>query len=1785
MKLLKSLLITIFLLLFTNMLHSHTILQQYGAGSEPKIRCNKNLSKNKRIHAKRISGEQYNSYFYTISDVIIFAYNDNTDYSIMDSSGNILNSGTLDQDEKAVIRINEGRYTLTVNKKVSYLVGDPVSSSCCGYYAHDDQGYVTGKILYTYGSNLCGNTIAVFAFHDETTINVFNLDTSELLYTGALNKGELYKINGNNRFFKITSNNNVSVLNHDDQGYYVPSNTRKYVGTEFYTFTQAKWTNNLNVIAYYDNTEIEIKNESMNDIVWSGTLNKYEHYSEPFLDSNTFISVKSSKSISVSILPLSYDRNYHHASYVTDIDGLGIGTLFITRMFDDSDSCPAYTYIFSYEDDNEINLFNDNEELLQTVILDKGESVNVNKGKGWYRIKSSKYVSVLTGSGQYSASFVPSPSFFYSSDKEAPKITSVSNFPVQPSNFDEIFIRWETDEDTTSFVYYSVNGSEFIEKSDFEYKISHSLNIGFFNDNDQIKYYVKSIDTNNNETIDNNDGNFYEFVVTTPPDLDIERNIELVNNFYDITITVTNRSHQFPAKNVIIYDFLKGFQGSFDYYSSFSDSFKTLYSSETREITITSIAAYHPVNQETTITFQIPEIPAGEVGQISYRSVPIIFENDIDYIIGSKPIECIYFQNIDYWPDKELSKTFDLSEEFSKDDITKLTKTTDYLILTNPKQLYDNHSTMWKQNWYWKLMVKTNHLFENKAPESLMLAGLLATEKNGVLGYVNSFSPNDIKELLIYNWDNEKKKSSNGFLKSSWKFTGYLLIIGEDNIVPSFNNDYSIRFSSDPAGSRLTATCADNEYADTVSNDHLPDLSVGRMIGDDSKDFSFQLKKSIRKSLQKDDSLLISGTGSGTTNFKASVNECYTEIVNEYNATKIHLSDALYNTNTKRRNAFINNAKDKDLIYYRNHGGTTCWGSWFCTNHVGNISFGSKTPFIFSSACLTGRYKNLEGLGEKFVIDSDALLFYGATERSPRSQNNSFAKYFFEEAFINKNVSVAKAIRNAKRNYGTNNDWKFFTNDEYNLYGDPKIGLNNNHVRKRHGTKTTKNIQALSDIDIVIPNFQVSKQDTYDHTSIPGGTFLLEENRPVIPIYKVKSLYPKGIKIQNIQMVKRENQLGQSGYKIPITTMSEDVEETIREPICGVYPQSEFDWELLKLENGTSELVITIFPFYYDECTGDIQFFKNYSFHVDYISSDIDISEITSDKAEYDIESVVQISLSIENQGYTSSIVVKSFIKNKDDKIVETVNDKQITVYEGENQIGLEWDSSGYPAGKYLYEVTLTDTSGNIIDKANKSFIIGNAKMQINSFNVSKLNNYINPGDIVTINMEFENIGSVQCLAIAYILIKDDSGKILNEYSKEYNIQSQEKSNLEVVWDTNSIEIGNYAIIGHVSYNNTTTKTMTEIIKTYQNCSIKLETDKDTYNLSEKVLVEIELINDEGLNVEKAEVQINVIRPDKTFFSSMATYRSESKKYIYSFTLSPLDPSGFYTIEVIAKHSEYNDSQSYKTISLSKNPVILIADKKLTSADGKSYVSIISQNIMTTDGTIIDDGVLFTVTTTCGQIILKEDEQLDQEAQIPINDGKIEFSLKSTWNPGIAEIKVVQDELNVIGTLTLEFQKSNRYFFTTLTKDELVFEFPNNEYIQDFTATTINPEIIDSDHMKLISLPFGIVQFQIKTSADTALINIYFPKNISSSSNWYQYSEGKGWEKYGNVTVNDDRNMIQLIYKDGQVSYGDSNDIVDDTIKVLPSGVGTITSSQGEDTQNDEDEDSGNCFIKAISIF
>jgi hypothetical protein len=335
---------------------------------------------------------------------------------------------------------------------------------------------------------------------------------------------------------------------------------------------------------------------------------------------------------------------------------------------------------------------------------------------------------------------------------------------------------------------------------------------------------------------------------------------------------------------------------------------------------------------------------------------------------------------------------------------------------------------------------------------------------------------------------------------------------------------------------------------------------------------------------------------------------------------------------------------------------------------------------------------------------------------------------------------------------------------------------------------------------------------------IPDGKLWLEEDTYQVPYFSVSIDYPEGYRVQDVTLTNRSGLVTDTGLHLPITIMEKGSPDTKRQrnsnPPQGWFPSldKQYEWQVIENPDNTTTLIITMYPFYYHGENTDVQFYKNYSFAIDYISSDVEITSLITDKAAYPQGNPVQLHMGINNGGDAQDVIVSTILKRSpSDIIVDSLPLSTLSNLSGYATFSDQWDSTGFDPGYYTVEVTLKDTSGNVLDKKAHMFRLGISSGE--AMSLTALPTSFDPGDTIALAMDFQNTGTIPITGTAIMKVKDQSGNTVKEFKHPVtNLAATNSITLNDTWDTTTVPGALYTILGYVLFDSKSSEVMTTTI-------------------------------------------------------------------------------------------------------------------------------------------------------------------------------------------------------------------------------------------------------------------------------------------------------------------------------------------------------------------------------------
>jgi hypothetical protein len=828
-----------------------------------------------------------------------------------------------------------------------------------------------------------------------------------------------------------------------------------------------------------------------------------------------------------------------------------------------------------------------------------------------------------------------------------------------------------------------------------------------------------------------------EIVINVPPpEVQVFRDVERDGNCYKVELKIRNNGIV-PIKDIQIYDTSVGFQCAdwieLDPPRILSPGEKSI------------IGGIEPFNEGrnhfdagdySQLQIDLPyhyevDQDGGEM-YLWYYVVPVLYDcnpfnsvsiEGLEWDSGTIAVPHVIGHDLsieyEYIGEQYLLQKDDLRWDLSHNDdtccpgdVSCAFRDSDYLIVTSPTKLD-----------------RENPENPDDVNELLSTIAELARLKNGVLGYTWTDSWEKLHSYIKENgeWWEYLCPRIGGHGRALFD---YLLLVGETEIIPSrtkggFDLEWCGGDKVDPVD--LT----DKSYSN-IKGDNRPDIAVGRIIGNSASDLITPIKTSINihnniggYEFDRSDALLVSGTGNSNDTAQQDINA-----INDLLNFISEFFDMYENVDTlhwtrypgNEADVFRANTSNRDVVLYIGHGNIDWWSPGVDTTRASRLGFGSAKPFVYAYSCLTGDYESDDdyNIAEAF-FKSLVGVYIGSTEVAPISKGDSFSYYFFEH--WDPHESIGKTFKDLKRHYYNSGEWWRYVCYEFNLYGDPKFGvipdvglvdyLDDGSISRENNGE-----DPISYIEVMIPDYMVSTFMGDDYVDIPGGEILSrEEGRPRVPYY-IKSIeYPKGYRVQNVILTERSGLMTDMGLELPVVILDPNI--GFVEMKGDWYPHDDYSWRVEENDDGSTTLIITMYPFYYNPDTTMVKFYKNYKFDINYVYSDITITELFTDKYMYKPGDIVNIDMWFENIGETQDFIVKMLIKNEvNEEITDGLLLRSFEGFQGIGSYSPIWEIDIETiTDSFFIEATIMDNNGNIIDVESDIFCIDKPSIEIESIN------------------------------------------------------------------------------------------------------------------------------------------------------------------------------------------------------------------------------------------------------------------------------------------------------------------------------------------------------------------------------------------------------------------------------------------------------------------------------------
>ncbi len=351
-------------------------------------------------------------------------------------------------------------------------------------------------------------------------------------------------------------------------------------------------------------------------------------------------------------------------------------------------------------------------------------------------------------------------------------------------------------------------------------------------------------------------------------------------------------------------------------------------------------------------------------------------------------------------------------------------------------------------------------------------------------------------------------------------------------------------------------------------------------------------------------------------------------------------------------------------------------------------------------------------------------------------------------------------------------------------------------------------------VSVAVPDYVVTKLGNRDRVRIPGGELLrTEEGRPEVPFFVEDVDYPVGIQVQDVVMVERANPKTDSALLLPAVNLDTiDFDRSTLKP--GAWPAEEFGWKVWPQDDGSTRLVITIYPFSYDPTTTKSTCYRDYRFDVRYVTTTVVLTGVATDEPVYDLGDNVRVLVRLANSGRPQDVEVATTVATMyTEEPVAELRGAEVAGLGEVDSVALEWPTRGKPAGDYVAEVQVRDRNGNELARQRVPFRLGDPEGAVTDFQVTP--RHFKVGDRIELSLKFTNTGPVTLAPRCRFRVMND-GRVVDEINRVLpSLKPGASKTFRETWDTKDARKGAvYHAVGYVKYEGTATPSQSVMFST-----------------------------------------------------------------------------------------------------------------------------------------------------------------------------------------------------------------------------------------------------------------------------------------------------------------------------------------------------------------------------------
>jgi hypothetical protein len=361
----------------------------------------------------------YTTYFYTAAEAVVHGYEPDTHVRIVSlakgGEGTVW-SGVVGPGKTVTVPTGAGVFGFLTDKKASILVGTPSSCTAVGYFVKNRDGSFRSDHFYSQlpsSVSMPGAKVVVWAWED-TEVAATDITADRSLFKTKLKAGGHYSIDadrlgsmGSHVLELVANKKAIEVEVYYDEGFIVPAQDGRGSGRLFYTYVGdiTEGVNDLLITSYFAPAKVEVTDVETGASIWSGTVEKGGL--KTLTMARRYVKVSSNVEVSVGVGPYAhYQGGYAEHHFSMGAEGTGIEHEFLVTT-------SGELWIFSYFDGSDVTVTDANSgREVWRGMLSAGHVQGLTPGFGYFRVKSSRGISVMGGASACGGEYSPAGGMF-----------------------------------------------------------------------------------------------------------------------------------------------------------------------------------------------------------------------------------------------------------------------------------------------------------------------------------------------------------------------------------------------------------------------------------------------------------------------------------------------------------------------------------------------------------------------------------------------------------------------------------------------------------------------------------------------------------------------------------------------------------------------------------------------------------------------------------------------------------------------------------------------------------------------------------------------------------------------------------------------------------------------------------------------------------------------------------------------------------------------------------------------------------------------------------------------------------------------------------------------------------------------------------------------------------------------------------------------------------------------------------------------------------------------------